>query len=73
MAGETTIAKQIIVDALKSAADETSQGQEPMLFAVLREALSELSQSRSRADIESYISFHLDNLKESEWVTTRGC
>ena len=73
MAGETKAAKRIIADALETAAQNKGQTAETILFAILVEALTELGKSRSRADLESYISFHFDNQNESEWVVTRGC
>ncbi len=73
MAGEATIAKRIIADALEAADQDANKTTEAMLFAVLTEALSELMKSRSRSDLEGFISYHLDNYDESEWVITRGC
>ena len=73
MAGEATIAKGIIADALEAAGKDANKTTEAMLFAVLTQALSELLKSRSRSDLEDFISYHLDNHDESEWVITRGC
>ncbi|MEM6746000.1 MAG: hypothetical protein AAF608_01120 [Pseudomonadota bacterium] len=73
MAGETTLARSVVGGAITSAQADGSQSADSVLHALLGEVLNELSKSRSRADLDSFISYHLDNLGEDEWVITRGC
>ncbi|MEM7741020.1 MAG: hypothetical protein AAF225_09495 [Pseudomonadota bacterium] len=72
MAGETTLARQLITDGLSRAKADGAQSEDSLLRALLGEVLSELSKSRKRADLDSFINHHLDNLGEDEWVITRG-
>ena len=73
MAGETELAKQMIAEALGAADQHDQMTPDTLLYSLLSELLSELAQRRGRADLESYINFHLDNYDQSEWVITRGC
>lgn len=73
MSGEAAIAKRALENALQETEGDRSKTTDAVLLAFLGEALTKLSASRSRADIESYISYQLDNVGEEDWVITRGC
>ncbi|MEO1657389.1 MAG: hypothetical protein AAFR65_06680 [Pseudomonadota bacterium] len=73
MSGETSLAKDALAGALATARSDASQSEDSLLHALLGEVLTELSKSRSRKDLDSFIGYHLDNLGEDEWVVTRGC
>lgn len=72
MSGETGLAKEVLAQALDTAQSDPSKSEDSLLHALLGEVLNHLSQSRSRADLDSFISYHLDNQGEDEWVITRG-
>ncbi|MEO1041307.1 MAG: hypothetical protein AAFX52_03365 [Pseudomonadota bacterium] len=72
MAGETALARQLITNAVATAKADEAQSEDALLHALLGEVLSELAKSRKRSDLDSFISYHLDNLGEDEWVITRG-
>lgn len=44
-----------------------------MALAILSQNLRTLSTSRSRADLESYIDYDLNNIVDSDMVITRAC
>jgi hypothetical protein len=73
MAGEYTIATKLVADAVKEAKDTHSMCPETMANALLGQVLSQMSRNKTRADVESYINFELDNLGGEFMIATRGC
>jgi hypothetical protein len=73
MSGEATIATKLVVDAIDNAEQESSMSADTMAHAILSAVLVELSKTRSRRDLESFIDFDLDNIVEVDNVITRGC
>ena len=73
MSGETKLAKNIVDEALAIVEGDAGKTKDALLNALLSQVLSELVQHRSRADLMSYIEYHLDNADETDWVITRGC
>ena len=73
MSGEYAIAKKLVADAINAAQQHAAMSADTQALAILATVLQELSKSRSRADLESYIAYSLDSLVESDLVITRGC
>jgi hypothetical protein len=73
MSGETTIATKLVIDAIDDAEKTSSMSADTMAHAILSAVLVELSKTRSRRDLESFIDFDLDNIVEVDNVITRGC
>ena len=73
MSGEYAAARTLIDEALTEAEANRSMDQDAMALAILSMVLRQLSQHRSRADIESCIDYTLDNVVEQDLVITRGC
>ena len=73
MSGESAIAKDAIARVIASIKNDDSKSADAILFALLSQTLNELLATRSRDDIEQYISFHMNNYDETDWVITRGC
>jgi len=73
MSGENALAKTLVNDAIEQAEQSTSMSSDSMALAILSQVLRNLSGHRSRADLESYIEYDLDNQVESNMVITRGC
>ena len=73
MSGENARAKTLVNDAIEQAEQSTSMSSDSMALAILSQVLRNLSGYRSRADLESYIEYDLDNQVESNMVITRGC
>lgn len=73
MSGENTLAKKLVEDAVTNATEDRSMCPDAMALAILSQSLRTLSESRSRADLESYIDYDLDNMVESDLVITRSC
>lgn len=73
MSGETTIAKEAVNQALAAIKGDASKSDDALLLAVLGQAVTQLLQHRSRADIMSYLEYMLENAEETDWVITRGC
>jgi len=73
MAGEYTIATKVVADAIKEAEDANNMCPETMANALLGQVLSQMSKNKTRADVESYVNFELDNLGGEFMIATRGC
>ena len=73
MSGANTLAAEMVSDAISKADVSNTMDADSMALAVLSQVLRHLSSYRSRADIESYIDFELDNVVEQDLVITRGC
>ena len=73
MSGEHTIAKQLFKDSIAAADKNPTMCGDTQALAILTTALHELSRTRSRKDLDSYIAYSLDNLVDSDLVITRGC
>jgi hypothetical protein len=73
MSGEHSIAKQLFMDAVAAADKNPSMCADAQALAILTTVLHELSKTRSRKDLDSYISYNLDNQVDSDLVITRGC
>jgi hypothetical protein len=73
MSGEHRVAKQLYSEAITAADNNPSMCADAQALAILTTALHELSKTRSRKDLDSYIAYNLDNLVDSDLVITRGC
>jgi hypothetical protein len=73
MSGENAQAKILVDEAIEQADQNSSMSSDSMALAILSRVLRNLSGNRSRADLESYIDYDLDNQVESNMVITRGC
>jgi hypothetical protein len=73
MSGENAQAKILVNEAIEQADQNSSMSSDSMALAILSQVLCNLSGHRSRADLESYIEYDLDNQVESNMVITRGC
>ncbi|XOV89294.1 MAG: hypothetical protein ACFHX7_05225 [Pseudomonadota bacterium] len=73
MSGENALAKKLVSEALIEANNCPSMNPDSLALAILSQSLRVLSETRSRADLESYIDYDLDNLIDSDMVITRGC
>ena len=73
MSGEHSIAKQLFKDTIAAADKSPSMCPDTQALAILTTVLHELSKTRSRKDLDSYIAYNLDNLVDSDLVITRGC
>ena len=73
MSGEHKAAKQLYTEAIAAADKNSSMCPDGQALAILTTVLHELSKTRSRKDLDSYIAYNLDNLVDSDLVITRGC
>ena len=73
MAGEYTIATKVVADAIQEAEDANSMCPETMATALLGQVLAQMTKNKTRADVESYVNFEMDNLAGEFMIATRGC
>jgi hypothetical protein len=73
MSGEHSVAKQLYIEAITAADKNPSMCPDAQALAILTTVLHQLSKTRSRKDLDSYIAYNLDNRFDSDLVITRGC
>lgn len=73
MAGEYKLAQQLFDQGMQQAEQDPSMGPEALANALLGLILTDQAKNRSKADIQSFVEHHLENIGDDEMVITRGC
>ena len=72
MAGEFSIARASIEQALEAATADSAMSEDVMETALLCTLFEHMSKSRSRKDLASVVAFQLESCGVDEFVITRG-
>jgi hypothetical protein len=73
MSGETSIAKELVANAMAAAEQDPKQDKDAMGRALIVAVLGEFAKYRPARDISAQLQYLADNLEEEHFVITRGC
>ena len=73
MSGESTLARQLIQQALQAAQQDPAMSEQSMCDALLTAAVNLTAGHRQKEDILAYVEYDLDHLNTEFEVVTRGC
>ena len=73
MSGESTLAKQLVQQALQAARQDPAMSEQSMCNALLTAAVIATTSHLQKKDILEYVEYDLDHINTEFEVVTRGC